>query len=180
MKILSTTLLTALLTLNSCGIIINREDESFQSKHKYIAGEELKNNIKEAGEDAICIIISPNCSQVDEFMPRVKESLILINKDEINTRLIINMINTKSNETLLDSIIVNKHQIDHNLEIIDFVKHPVKAFEFKGKYDSFLTDLCNECNDKSLGYPYYTYYNDGHYIGKSYYFDEGLYNELKK
>lgn len=179
MRIFSTIIIASLLTLHSCGIIINREDKSFQSKHKYVAGEELKNNIKDEGKDAVCVIISPNCSYVDEFTPRVKESLKLISRDGIKTRLIINMINTSSNEALLDSIVVNKHQIDHDLEIIDFVKHPVKAFEFKGKYDSFLTDLCNECNDKSLGYPFYVYFNEGDYIGKSYYFNEELYNNLK-
>lgn len=167
------------LFITSCGIIINREDYQFTSKYDYISGTELKNSIINSNEDAVCIIIDPGCSGVDDFTPRVKMDLERIKGDEISTRVIVNMLNTQGNENALDSIIVEKHRLDHRLEIIDFKEHPVQTFKFKGKYDSFLTDLCGECNDKSLGYPFYVYYQDGKYIGKSYYLSEEIYKMIR-
>ena len=160
--------------LGSC-ISINQEDFNFKSKHNYVNAYDLKENILENKEDLVCIIVSPSCSGADDFFPKVAKDIIQFEKDKVQSRIIVDMLNLSSYEKYLDSL-CNKYELQHSLDIIDHKVHP--AGGLKRKYNNFLTNLCGKCNNKSLGYPFYIYYEKGKYIGKSYSLSEELYQEL--
>ena len=172
----------ALLFLMSSCIQLNQEDLNFISQYEYVQAISLKDVIASNKLSAIAIIISPSCSGVDNFSPKVSEDLKTFEKDNIKSYLIIDMLNTAKSEQMLVALL-NKHDIQQSPKIIDFRLYPqdfklFPASERKKKYSKFLTDLCQSCNDQSLGYPCYVYFKNGEYIGASYYLSEDLYNSL--
>lgn len=175
--------LIAMLFLISSCIQMNQEDLNFISQYEYIQAIPLKHEIDSNNLSAICVIISPSCSGADNFSPKVSVDLQRFEKDNIQSYLIIDMLNTASSEQMLVALL-NKHGIQQSPKIIDFRLYPqdfklFPASERKKKYSKFLTDLCQRCNDQSLGYPNYVYFKNGEYIGHSYYLSEDLYELLK-
>lgn len=157
---------------------VNREDRMFKSTNGYVDGNSLKQDIKKLNRSAIVIITSPGCPGVPEFMPKIENQQEVLNSRNIDVYNVIDMLNGKD----MDSILLEfkrKYNIQYDPLIIDPSKHPSgNLFNASRKYDTFLTELCGSCNDGSLGYPFYIYYNKGEYIGKSYYLNDSILSSL--
>ncbi len=154
--------------------LVNREDENYKSSHQYIDAKRLADTIRNSERNAIVIITSPSCPGVPQFMPKIDSQQDLLKQRDIKVYYVIDMLNRDTTDSLLTSVI-KKYNIHYDPLIIDPAKHPSgNLFNASVKYDTFLTQLCDTCNDGSLGYPFYIYYKKGEYIGKSYYLNDSI------
>lgn len=158
--------------------LVKNESSDYRSHYSYTDAESLKKQIMESGNNAIVIITSPSCPGVPEFMPKIENQQALLEQKNLDVYYVINMLNNEREDSLLAKR-VKEYNIKYNPLIMDPTKHPSgNLFNTKRKYDSFLTELCNSCNDGSLGYPFYVYYKTGEYIDKSYYLNNEILEHL--
>ncbi len=154
--------------------LVNREDENYKSSYQYIDAKTLSEKIRNEDKNAIVIITSASCSGSPEFMPKIEKQQEYLNQENIKVYYVIDMLNRDTRDSLLTGVI-KKYNINYIPLIINPIKHPSgNLFNASRKYDTFLTQLCNTCNDGSLGYPFYIYFRKGEYVGKSYYLNNSI------
>lgn len=158
--------------------LVNQEDPDYISQYDYIEASTLKNTIKEKSANAIVIINSPSCPGVSEFTPNIKEEESFLEETGIEVYFVIDILNTAGQDQNLKKYI-GEYQLNYEPKIIDPEKYPAgNILNPKKKYSTFLSELCGDCNDGSLGYPFYVYYKNGNYLNHSYRLDKNVVKEI--
>lgn len=158
--------------------LVNQEDPAYISQYNYTDASSLKYIIKEESNNAIVIINSPSCQGVTEFTPKIKEEESFLEENGIEVYFVLDILNTEQQEEKLKNYI-DQYQLSYEPMIINPEKHPAgNILNPKKKYSTFLSELCGDCNDGSLGYPQYLYFKNGSYIKSSYSLDKSIVSQL--
>lgn len=158
---------------------MNQEDEDYISEFTYITADEIKAEIKKEKLNAIVVITSPSCSGVDNFMPKIKKEQQKLKDARIKVYHVSDVLNTPGNDRRIQQK-KEEYQIDYDPYVISQKTYPAgNLLNPKKKYSNFLSDLCDDCNDGSLGYPKYIYFKNGEYENHSYFLKEEMLANIK-
>lgn len=171
--------LPCILVLVDGSFFINIEDPDFKSSYDFTDGKSLMQEISGKQREAMVIITSPSCPGVPNFIPKIQAQQPVLGSKDLDVYYVIDMLNKESDDLLLGEVMQQ-----YNIQYIPLIIHPIKhssvnLFNTKSKYDTFLTELCDTCNDCSLGYALCIYFRNGIYTTHSYSLDDQSFASLE-
>lgn len=140
---------------------VNKENLDYKSKFPMISASDiLKDN-----KTKLIAIVSSSCPGSVNTMPKLRKLLDTISKDSIKTIIIADELYGDNLDDSL-SVFLKKYDIKESVYLMDITKYPKNGglFNNKKRYQDFMKEICNTCDDCLFGYVNYIILKNGKYI----------------
>lgn len=158
-----------------CSLILScHEDPIADNRHTVTAGA-LRDTVIATKPSSVVVFLSPTCSGKNECYAHLRKQAQAL-KDSTNFVIVGQC--TPEHYSILQSDLNSASISCDTLLYINNNTYRNSVFNPKGRYDEFLTELCQDCNDKSLGYPLVLYYKGKELVGRSYFLKDSLWHKI--